>query len=163
MFRKQGIDISSRGSFELPARLRIIVRVLSRNGTPSASGSPLPPHPVIFLLLRSHFSASCTSRLPLPSFPSHCPRPFPGYRSIYPVGPSLYFVHSSKMQPKGYVLQTDFSLTCFPRDYSLQSIPSDFYEQPSPSFLSSVLVVYRCDQFDVTTFPILRNIRNTHS
>lgn len=34
MFRKQGIDISSRGSFELPARLRIIVRALSRNDAP---------------------------------------------------------------------------------------------------------------------------------
>jgi len=31
LFRKQGIDISSGRSFELPARLRIIVRVLSRN------------------------------------------------------------------------------------------------------------------------------------
>lgn len=110
----------------------------SHGTVPPPPGSPLPPHSVILLLLRSHFSASCTSRLPLPSFPPHCPRP--SSWSIYPVGPpSLYFVHSSKMQPKGYVLQTDFSLTCFPRDYSLQSIPSDFYEQLSSPFLSSVL------------------------
>lgn len=55
MFRKQGIDISSRGSFELPARLRIIVRVLSR------SRSPFVFHPFSLCLfsLPSSFARRC--------------------------------------------------------------------------------------------------------
>lgn len=139
MFRKQGIDISSRGSFELPARLRIIVRVLSRNGIPTC---PTLPRPAVFLLLRARSSAPWTSRPAPTSLPA--PRPSLGYRSIYPVGPlSLYFARSSKMQPEGCVLRTDFSLAYFPRDYSLQSIPT------SAPFYSRC----RFDQFDDVIFP----------
>lgn len=88
MFRKQGIDISSRGSFELPARLRIIVRVLSRNGGPLRR-PPLPPTPVTITLRASRPT-------PFSSFPFH---------ALYTRGLSvnlsgerdlLYFVYSSK-------------------------------------------------------------------
>lgn len=43
LFCKQGIDISSRGSFESAARLRIIVRVLSRNLLSSFRRMHSPP------------------------------------------------------------------------------------------------------------------------
>lgn len=121
MFRKQGIDISSRESFELPARLRIIVRVLSRN---CALPPPPSPPPILATL-----SSSCSLppggllpplddaialrivcfSTPSPPWPSRFPGP--DCWSIYPAGPSRFISSVAlEMQPKGCVLQADFLL-----------------------------------------------------
>lgn len=160
MFRKQGIDISSRGSFELLARLRIIVRVLSRQRSLSLS---LPPHPslllsfsfprcplappLILLLLTgvialsasaSHFSSTISL-----SFFSCilCPRSLlstvhskPGYRSIYPAGPSLYFVHRSKCSREAVSCErTTFPPAVLSARLLPTVDPSGFYELATSS------------------------------
>lgn len=130
MFRKQGIDISSRGSFELPARLRIIVRVLSRSCTPFAF-YPFPfSVPFLHGLLPSFDAAIALRIVHATSFPSVVPVASSPRRTrttgqfIRQDTRFISFV-AIEMQLKGCVLRAnDFlcpsfpSFACFPRGCS---------------------------------------------
>lgn len=100
----------------------------------SLATSSCGPSPVIALRV-VHLSSFC----PYPPSPDLPPPSIPRLPVNLSSGPlSLYFVRSSKMQPEGYVLRTDFSLACFPRDYSSQSI------LPTPANRPFYLLCSRC-------------------